>query len=142
MLLFGEYDHQVDAKYRIRIPSRFKSEIGNNYIFMKGPSNCISVYPISVFEKRFGKFLDVSVFDSEGQKALAEVFASCFPGVEDGQGRVVIPEKLRVYAGIKKDVVSIGLGDHVDIYSSEEREKMKEGANYLELLSVLKGKID
>ncbi len=141
-MLFGEYDHQVDAKNRIRIPSRFKSEIGNNYVFMKGPSKCISVYPLNVFEQRFGKFLDVSVFDAEGQKALAEVFASCFNAVEDGQGRTVIPEKLRVYAGIDKEVVSIGMGDHVDIYSISERNSNKESASYLDMLSILKSKIN
>ncbi len=141
-MLFGEYDHQVDAKNRIRIPARFKNEIGNNYVFMKGPSKCISVYPLSVFENRFGKFLEVSVFDSDGQKALAEVFASCFNAVEDGQGRAVIPEKLRAYAGIDKDIVSIGMGDHIDIYSINERNALKEGTSYLDMLSILKSKIE
>lgn len=141
-MLFGEYDHQVDAKNRIRIPSRFKADIGSDYIFMKGPSGCISVYSSAVFNKRFGKLQEVSFFDVEGQKALAEVFANCFPACEDGQGRVVIPEKLREYAGIDKDVVSIGMGDHVDIYSKAEREKLKSENAYGKIMDILKGKTE
>lgn len=141
MLLFGEYDHQVDAKNRIRIPSRFKSVIGQDYVFMKGSNKCISIYPEKVFEERYGKFAGVSVFDAEGQRALAEVFASCFPSNEDGQGRVVIPEKLRAYAGIDKDVVSIGVGDHIDLYSKEERDKLNSSKSYGDIVSVLQGKL-
>ena len=55
---------------------------------------------------------------------------------------MVIPEKLRIYAGIDKDVVSIGMGDHVDMYSKEEREAMRNGKSYSEIISVLQGKID
>lgn len=140
-VLFGEYEHQVDAKNRIRIPSRFKSFIGQDYVFMRGSNKCISIYPQKVFEERYGKFASVSVFDAEGQKALAEVFSYCFPATEDGQGRVVIPEKLRLYAGIDKDVVSIGLGDHVDMYSSKERENIRSEKSYGDIVSVLQGKL-
>ncbi len=140
-MLFGEYEHQVDAKNRIRIPSRFKTFIGNDYVFMKGSNKCISVYPLKVFEERYGKFASVSVFDAEGQKALAEIFSSCFSAQEDGQGRVVIPEKLRTYAGIDKDVVSIGLGDHIDMYSYEERNNIRSDKSYGDIVSVLQGKI-
>ena len=141
-MLFGEYDHQVDAKNRIRIPSRFKAEIGNAYVFMKGSSKCISIYPANVFEQRYGKYANVSVFDQEGQEALVEVFSSCYNGVEDGQGRVVIPEKLRKYAEIDKDVVSIGMGDHIDMFSLSEREKIKSKKSYSEIIKVLQGKLD
>ena len=141
-MLFGEYDHQVDAKNRIRIPARFKAEIGNNYVFMKGPNKCISIYPTSIFEERYGKFANVSVFDAEGQEALVEVFSSCYNGAEDGQGRVVVPEKLRDYAEIDKDVVSIGMGDHVDMYSLQERQRIKSKKSYSEVIKVLQGKLD
>lgn len=141
MMLFGEYDHQVDAKNRIRIPSRFKSVIGQDYVFMKGSNKCISIYPMQVFEERYGKYAGVSVFDAEGQRALAEVFSSCYPSSEDGQGRVVIPEKLRIYAGIDKEVVSIGMGDHIDLYALEERNNIRSEKSYGDIISVLQGKL-
>ena len=137
-MLFGEYDHQVDAKNRIRIPVKLKSELGSNYVFMKGAAKCISVYPASKVDELVSSLSGISTFDAEAQKSFAEFMASFYPGDEDGQGRVVIPEKLREYAGIDKEVVTIGMVNHVDIYSKEERERIKNEMSYQDRISLLK----
>ena len=69
------------------------------------------------------------------------MFSSCYPSSEDGQGRVVIPEKLRIYAGIDKEVVSIGMGDHIDLYALEERNNIRSEKSYGDIISVLQGKL-
>ena len=140
-MLFGEYDHQVDAKNRIRIPSKLKSELGSGYVFMKGASKCISVYPASKVDELIGTFSNLNMFDTVAQESLAEFMASFSPGDEDGQGRVVLPEKLRIYAGIEKEVVSIGMVNHIDIYSKEERERLKNEKTYQERISILKDRL-
>lgn len=140
-MLFGEYDHQVDAKNRIRIPSKLKAELGNGYVFMKGASKCISVYPASKVDELVGQFSNISVFDSEAQESFAEFMSSFYPGDEDGQGRVVLPEKLREYAGIEKDVVTIGMVNHIDIYSKAERDRLKKEKSYSERIKILKDRL-
>ena len=140
-MLFGEYDHQVDAKNRIRIPSKLKAELGNGYVFMKGASKCISVYPASKVDELVGQFSNISVFDSEAQESFAEFMSSFYPGDEDGQGRVVLPEKLREYAGIEKDVVTIGMVNHIDIYSKTERDRLKTEKSYSERIKILKDRL-
>ena len=67
--------------------------------------------------------------------------SSFYPGDEDGQGRVVIPEKLREYAGIDKEVVTIGMVNHIDIYAKEERERLKKEKTYQERISILKDRL-
>ena len=64
-----------------------------------------------------------------------------FPGDEDGQGRVVIPKSLREYAGIDKDVVSVGMVNRIDIYSKAERERIRGNKTHGERLAFLKGSI-
>lgn len=140
-MLFGEYDHQVDAKNRIRIPSKLKAELGSDYVFMKGSAKCISVYPASKIDELVNQFSNISIFDSEAQKSFAEFMSSFYPGDEDGQGRVVIPEKLREYAGIEKEVVTIGMVNHIDIYSKDERERLKKEKSYSERISLLKDRL-
>lgn len=140
-MLFGEYDHQVDSKNRIRIPSKLKAEIGSEYVFMKGASKCISIYPASKIDELVSQFSGVSAFDKEAQESLAEVMASFYPGDEDVQGRVVIPEKLREYAGIDKEVVTIGMVNHIDIYSKQERERLKAEKSYQERITLLKDRL-
>ena len=140
-MLFGEYDHQVDSKNRIRIPSKLKAEIGSDYVFMKGASKCISIYPASKVDELVNQFSGVSAFDKDAQESLAEVMSSFYPGIEDVQGRVVIPEKLREYAGIDKEVVTIGMVNHIDIYSKQERERLKAEKTYQERVALLKDKL-
>ncbi len=141
MMLFGEYDHQVDAKNRIRIPSKFKAELKNGYFFVMGNSKCISIYPAENMEKFVKQFEGISDLDIEAQEELANIFGSVFPGDEDGQGRVVLPKTLREYAGISKDVVSIGMVDRIDIYSKDERERIKSKKTHQERIQFLKGSI-
>ena len=140
-MLFGEYDHQVDAKNRIRIPSKLKAELGNGYVFMKGASKCISVYPASRVDELVNQFSSLNAFDAEAQESFMEFMSSFYPGDEDGQGRVVLPEKLREYAGIDKEVVTIGMVNHVDIYAKEERERIKNEKSYAERISILKDRL-
>ena len=140
-MLFGEYSHQVDAKNRIRIPSKLKSELGNAYVFMKGAAKCISVYPQDKVDELVGQFSGLSTFDKVGQESLMEFMSSFYPGDEDGQGRVVIPENLRIYAGIDKEVVTIGMVNHVDIYSKEERDRIKAEKTYAERINILKDRL-
>ncbi|MBR2322009.1 MAG: division/cell wall cluster transcriptional repressor MraZ [Clostridia bacterium] len=140
-MLFGEYSHQVDAKNRIRIPSKLKSELGSGYVFMKGAAKCISVYPADKVDQLVGQFSGLSTFDKVGQESLMEFMSSFYPGDEDGQGRVVIPENLRIYAGIDKEVVTIGMVNHVDIYSKEERDRIKAEKTYSERIDILKDRL-
>lgn len=140
-MFFGEYDHQVDAKNRIRIPSKFKSELSNGYYFVKGTTKCISIYPTANMEQFVNQFSGVNILDTEGQEALTEIFGNVFPGDEDGQGRVVLPKALREYAGIEKDVVAVGMVNRIDIYAKEERERIRNEKSYNERLSALRGSI-
>lgn len=140
-MLFGEYDHQVDAKNRIRIPSKLKSELGTKYVFMKGAAKCISVYPEDKVNELVGQFSGLSPFDKDAQVSYAEFMSSFHYADEDGQGRIVIPEKLRIYAGIEKDVVTIGMVNHIDIYSKEERDRIKNEKTYEERINLLRDRL-
>lgn len=140
-MLFGEYEHQVDAKNRIRVPSRLKADFKSGYVFLKGASKCISVYPTDKIDALVKELGDVSAFDKDGQESLSEVLSSFYTCEEDGQGRIVIPEKLREYAGIGKDVVSIGMINHIDVYSKAERERIKNEKSYDERIKILQSRI-
>lgn len=140
-MLFGEYSHQVDAKNRIRIPAKLKSEFTGEYVFLRGASKCISVYPISKIDELIGQVANVGAFDIQGQESLSEVLSGFYQCEEDGQGRIVIPEQLRAYAGIEKEVVSIGMINHIDIYSDKERERIKNEKSYSERIALLQGRL-
>lgn len=118
LFLTGEYNHQIDAKNRIRIPAKLKGKEESLY-FARGTNGCIFVFTSEVIEEKLAVLNDVKYNDVEKQKGL-RLFIKSFQLVEsDGQGRMIIPSKLKEYAKIDKDIVICGAGSRIEIWSKE-----------------------
>lgn len=128
-MFYGEYVHAVDAKKRIRIPTRFKLEKGEDYVFTVTREGVISVYSEKIVNEKFACFGDVSPFDDELNDMVGDALAGFYPATEDAQGRVMIPEPIRRMVNVGSEVVTVGMGDHVDVMSVERREEMRRRAN-------------
>ncbi len=141
-MLTGEYNHQLDAKNRIRIPAKLKKELGDEYYFAKGANGCISVFPKSTVDAQFEKLKEVKITDLEKQKSLRAYAKSYVAAEEDNQGRVVLNPELRRYAGIDKDckdLVICGAVTRVEIWSKKVYEEYfkDEDENFDELFAQL-----
>ena len=139
-MLYGEFRHQVDAKNRIRIPFRFKDELGEKYVLCKAEIGIISIYSAAVADEKFSFLKNVSPFDRKASAAVAEFLSGFFNCADDGHGRIMIPEALRKDADLGKDVVSIGMGDHIELMSERKREeiaKTAEDGNFMATLNDL-----
>ena len=126
-MYYGEFVHAVDAKNRIRIPTRFKLPQGEDYVFTVLRDGVISVYSSAIIDKKFAPLTTISPFDDDIEIA-ADSFSNFFPANEDGQGRVMIPEAIRRQVETGKEVVTVGMGDHIDIMTPERREKIRAAA--------------
>ena len=117
--LTGEYDHQIDAKNRIRIPAKLKGNEEKLY-FSKGTNGCIFVfYDADIKEKLERLETDIKISDVEKQKGL-RAFTKSLKLVEmDPQGRLVIPSDLISYGKIQKDIKICGAGSRIEIWSKE-----------------------
>ena len=124
MLLFGKYEHQIDEKNRIRIPAKLKDALGANPVIMKGTSPCLVVYSSEraseVIKAKFEKIIDGTVTDEDEMDLLRDLTSNTQNAEEDKQGRVKIEKDLVEYARLKKDIVTIGVYDRVEIWSAEE----------------------
>ena len=124
MLLFGKYEHQMDEKKRIRIPAKLKDALGANPVIMKGTSPCLVVYSSEraseVIKAKFEKIIDGTVTDEDEMDLLRDLTSHTQNAEEDKQGRVKIEKDLVEYARLKKDIVTIGVYDKVEIWSAEE----------------------
>ena len=129
----GIYEHQLDDKGRLRIPAKFKKGLTGEhnektYSFTRGMNGCIYVFPDEVLEETVEELSEERL--GESSKASLLFFSSIFSAEEDGQGRVVLPSRLREIAGIKKDVVTVGRGKRLEIWSAERYNAYLEGADY------------
>ena len=136
-MLYGEFRHQVDAKNRIRIPFRFKKELGSSYMLCKMADNVIGIYEASVGEKKFSFLSEVSPFNKEAKKAILNFMSGFFYVEDDGHGRVSIPDSLVKYAKLDKDVVSIGMGDHIELMNASTFDAASDDSNSEEYLEIL-----
>ncbi len=129
----GMFEHQLDDKNRIRIPSKFKKELtGENgeksYSFFRGMNNCICVMADDELDDAIAAISEEGI--SESNQASAMFFSSIFSAEEDAQGRVVLPAMLKRIAGIQKDIITIGRGKRLEIWSAERYYDYISGVDY------------
>ena len=129
----GMFEHQLDDKNRLRIPSKFKKELtGENgeksYSFFRGMNRCICVMADDDLDDTIASISEEGI--SEANHASAMFFSSIFSAEEDAQGRVVLPSMLKKMAGIQKDIVTIGRGKRLEIWAAEKYYEYLEGIDY------------
>lgn len=121
----GTYEHSIDAKGRLFIPAKLRDELGDAFYLSVGVDACLAVYPQSTWDRFTEKFASLPMSQS---KAMRPLFANTVKCEPDAQGRIVLPQKLRKYASLEKDVVIIGVNDRAEIWSagkwSAEEEEM------------------
>lgn len=122
-MLIGTYRHSVDAKNRMRMPSKFKSALGENFVITKGTNQNLFVFSAEQFSVVYEKLMALPLFDEEAQKPVRKFLASAFESEEDGQGRVLIPKELVKHANITKGIVFVGVGNRVEIWAEEVWEE-------------------
>ena len=125
-MLIGTYRHSIDGKKRMRIPSKFKSELGSNCIITKGTGVNLMVFSADGFQNLYEKLSNLSIFDEDAQKPLRKFLSSAFEAEEDAQGRVLLPKELALHAEITKNIVFVGVGNRVEIWAEEIWDKMQE----------------
>jgi len=116
-VLMGEYLHSIDDKGRLILPVKFRDELGESFIVTKGLDNCLFVY-----DKKEWAILETKLKQLPLAKPEARAFVRFFfsGGAEiacDKQGRILLPNNLREYAQIEKDVVVIGVSNRIEIWS-------------------------
>lgn len=129
----GVFEHQLDDKNRLRIPSKFKKELTgehgeNSYSFFRGMNRCICVMSDELLDDTISALSEEGI--SEANQASTLFFGSIFSAEEDAQGRVTLPASLKKMAGINKDVVTLGRGKRLEIWAAERYQAYLEGVDY------------
>ncbi len=135
----GEYQHTLDGKGRVIIPSRLRDDLGERFVVTRGLDQCLFVYPSSEWVRLEQKLKQLP-FTKRDSRAFSRLFFSGAMEVEtDKQGRVLIPQNLREYAGIEKDVMFIGVSNRVEVWSEDAWKDYfgQANENYEELAEKL-----
>lgn len=113
----GQYQHSIDAKGRLFIPARLREELGETfYVAISGVDPCLSLYTEESWARFNEKFASLPYSKTRGMRTLFANAARCEP---DAQGRILLPLKLRQYAGLEKEAVVIGVSNRAEIWSAK-----------------------
>ncbi|MCK4781363.1 division/cell wall cluster transcriptional repressor MraZ [Candidatus Parcubacteria bacterium] len=125
-MFIGEYKHTIDVKKRLSIPAKFRRELGKGAVITRGIDNCLVIYPLKewkVMSDKLGK-LPSSQVEARG---FARIMLAGAAAVQfDSLGRILIPEYLKKYALLAKNVVITGLYNRLEIWDSKKWDSYKK----------------
>lgn len=118
-MLIGEYTHTVDPKKRLSLPAKFRKELGRRVVLTKGLDNCIFVYPTTAWKDISDKLGTLSMGQSGSRAFNRFMLSGAIEADIDTAGRVLIPDFLKDFAGIKNRVVLAGVHNRVEIWNEK-----------------------
>lgn len=131
-MFVGQYNHSMDAKGRVALPAKFRAEL-KKAVVTKGLDNCLFVYPKKEWDKMAEKLAALPVVKANTRAFSRLMLAGAMEIEFDKQGRVILPEYLRSFAGLKKDVVVAGLYTRLEIWDQEAwlkyQKEMEKNSN-------------
>lgn len=116
-MFIGEFFHSFDEKGRVNIPAKLREELGEQFVVTKGLDGCLSVYSMKKWE-HISEIVDGLPL-AKARDLKRFMFSSACVASPDRQGRILVPQTLRSYAGITKDIAVIGASDHVELWDKE-----------------------
>lgn len=124
-MFIGEYRHTIDDKGRLAIPVKFRGDLEHGAIVTRGLDGCLYVYTASEWQKLADKLAALPMSQSKARAFARLMLAGAMDVETDKQGRIVLPEYLRKFAGLKKDAVIAGLYNHLEIWDEKAWDAYK-----------------
>ncbi len=126
-MFYGEHEHSIDRKGRLIIPSKFREVFKENYVerffVTRGLDTCLFVFTEDEWKKQESRFKSLSITSGEARRFNRLYFSGACEVNCDRQGRILIPQYLKDFAKIKRDVVIVGVSNRMEIWSKEHWEE-------------------
>ena len=121
-MFIGEYQHNLDAKGRIIVPSKFREELHTTFILTRGLDGCLTIYSLKQWEKLFEEVNKLPTTKKAARAYVRMLTSTATECTLDSQGRIQIPSFLSKPVNISKECVVIGANDHIEIWDKKTWE--------------------
>ena len=123
-MFYGEYEHSIDRKGRLIIPSKFREAVKENYVerffVTRGLDTCLFVFTEEEWKKQETRFKSLPFTSSQSRQFNRLYFSGACEVACDKQGRILVPQFLKDFAQIKRDVVVVGVSNRIEIWGKEK----------------------
>ena len=124
-MFIGEYQHTIDTKGRMAIPAKFRKELTKGAIITRGLDNCLFIFTREEWQVLAEKLRALPLAQANARAFARFMLASAMDVDIDAQGRILIPDYLRTYAGLKKEAVVAGVYGRLEVWDSEAWARYK-----------------
>lgn len=121
----GEYLHTLDSKGRVALPVKFRENLGPKFIVARGLDKCLFVYPSEEWALVMEKLKTIPISRKDARHFTRYFLSGATEAEPDKQGRVILPQNLREYAGLSREVFILGVGSRIEIWDKNSWEKTK-----------------
>ncbi len=118
--LMGKYQNSLDDKGRMIVPAKYREELGDTCVLTKGMDKCLYIYPVSKWEMFTEKMSSLPTSDTSVRAFVRHFYANAVECDIDKQGRITLPQELRQYANMEKELITVGLLDKIEIWAKEQ----------------------
>ena len=118
-MLMGRFYNSIDAKNRVIVPAKFRDALKGQCVVAKGLDDCMEVYPQAVWEQELARLRDLPKSDPKARAYRRSRLFNSEACEMDKQGRIVVPNWLLQEVQVSKDLVTIGMDDHIEIWARE-----------------------
>lgn len=118
-MFLGRFEHSLDVKGRVAVPARFRDKLSGEFIVTRGNDRCLNIFPAEEWEPLAARLNALSIGDVDARNLRRAIFSAAEPVELDKQGRIMLPDHLRQYAGLQSNVTIIGVGNHIEIWDQE-----------------------
>ena len=125
VMLIGEYIHTLDSKKRLSLPAKFRKEIGKKVVVTRGLDACLFMYPEKAWDKIARKLSELPMGQSDTRALSRFILSGAVESDVDAAGRILIPDFLKDFAGLRGKVVLAGTGERVEIWNEKVWEEYK-----------------
>lgn len=121
-MLIGEYEHSLDTKGRLIMPVKLREDIGEKFVITKGLDGCLFVFSLQEWKVFETKLKELPISSKDSRIFTRFFFAGAIDSDLDKQGRFLIPQNLREFAGLEKDVIIVGMDSRIEIWDKDKWE--------------------
>lgn len=127
-MFIGEYQHAIDPKKRLALPSKFRKDLGAKVVVTRGLDKCLFIYPWKTWKELAEKLGTLPMGESRTRSFIRLMLAGATDVDVDKQGRVLLPDYLKEYAGLDKNVTVAGLFNRLEVWDEAKWKSYKVGA--------------
>ncbi len=124
-MILGEFKHILDTKGRLAVPAKFREKLGAGAIITRGLDKCLFIFGANEWEALVSKLVNLPLAQANSRAFVRLMLSGASDAKVDAQGRILVPDYLRKYAGLKKQTIITGLYNRMEVWDEEEWSQYK-----------------